>query len=99
MVTTLQYNQGVTKESKSIYTDILWYTKMEPKRSITTIKLDKQTKARLDKLKIHKRETYDDILQEILKILNLCKFDPAQARHKLHEIDDMRKKLNKKEKK
>jgi len=57
---------------------------------ITTIKLDKETKVRLDKLKVHKRESYDDVLQKILSILNLCKINPLQARLKLKEIDRIR---------
>ena len=54
---------------------------------ITTIKLEKETKKRLDKLKVHKRESYDDVLQKILSILNVCRVNPFQARIKLKEID------------
>lgn len=54
---------------------------------ITTIKLNKKTKARLDKLKSYKRETYDDILQKILEILNLCKLSSEKAKAKLIQID------------
>jgi len=54
---------------------------------ITTIKLEKATKKRLDKLKVHKRESYDDVLQKILSILNVCRANPLQARMKLKEID------------
>ncbi len=54
---------------------------------ITTIKLEKTTKKRLDKLKVHKRESYDDVLQKILSILNVCHVNPLQARAKLKEID------------
>ena len=35
----------------------------------TTIKLNKKTKLRLDKLKEYKRETYDEILEKMLEIL------------------------------
>jgi hypothetical protein len=58
---------------------------------VTTIKLEKETKNRLDKLKIHKRETYNDVLQKILSILNLCRADPSGAMMKLREIDKIRK--------
>ena len=57
---------------------------------ITTIKLYKETKSRLDKLKLHKRESYDDIIQRILSLLNLLKTNPFQARFKLDEIDKAR---------
>jgi len=58
---------------------------------ITTIKLTKETKSRLDKLKIHKRESYDGVLQKIFSILNLCKANPFQAKAKLDEIDRIRR--------
>ncbi len=50
---------------------------------ITTIKLNKNTKARLDKLRVYKRETYDEILQEALDILNLSRTFPERARARL----------------
>ena len=56
-------------------------------QNITTIKLEKDTKARLDKLRIHKKESYDEVIQKVLGLLNLCKIDPFKARNKLHEID------------
>ncbi len=54
---------------------------------ITTIKLDKETKLRLDKLKVHPKESYDEILQKILYILNLCKSGSSEARARLLAID------------
>lgn len=54
---------------------------------ITTIKVDKETKLRLDKLKIHEKESYDEILQKILYILNLCKSGSSEARARLLAID------------
>ena len=60
---------------------------------VTTIKLDKATKKRLDKLKIHKRETYDEVLQRILGILNLCVENPMGAKIKLARIHKTRKEL------
>jgi hypothetical protein len=65
---------------------------------ITTIKLNKKTKERLDKLKIHNRESYDEVIQEVLKILNLCKVNPFQAKAKLQEIDKIRVSFEKKNK-
>ena len=54
----------------------------------TTIKLDKKTKERLDHLKEYKRETYDDLLQKILEILNICKANPERARARLATRND-----------
>jgi len=54
---------------------------------ITTIKLSKYTKERLDHLKVHHRETYEEIIEKILEILNICKINPAKAHHKLLALD------------
>ena len=61
--------------------------------NITTIKLDKETKSSLDKLKVHTKESYDEILQKVLYILNLCKSGSSEARARLLAIDKA-KKLN-----
>lgn len=61
---------------------------------ITTIKLQKKTKSRLDKLKIHKRESYDEAIQKILEILNICRIQPEKARAKLIEIDKIHAQSN-----
>lgn len=57
---------------------------------ITTIKVNVKTKARLDSLKIHPKESYEEIMRKILGILNMCKFNPSAARTKLLEIDRQR---------
>lgn len=54
---------------------------------ITTIKLYRGTKVRLDKLKEHARESYDELIQKILFILNVLKKDPDQAKLTLDKID------------
>lgn len=59
---------------------------------ITTIKLSRETKSRLDNLKEYRRETYDEILQKILNILNVCKINPDRARTNLAVIDRKRRK-------
>ena len=57
---------------------------------ITTIKLEKETKRRLDKLKAHPKESYNEILQKILYILNLCKAGSGEARARLLAIDKIK---------
>ena len=54
---------------------------------VTTIKINKETKQRLDKLKEHNRETYDQILRKILFILNISKKNPEKARKLMNKID------------
>ena len=64
---------------------------------ITTIKLKKSTKSRLDKLKTHKRDSYEDVTQRIMEILNLCRIKPEKAKEKLVEIDRQNKAISQKE--
>src|SRR5688572_2932966 len=54
---------------------------------VTTVKVMKITKERLDHLRLYKRETYDEIIQKILEILNICRVNPDAAQHKLITLD------------
>jgi len=63
------------------------------KNKITTIKIGKETKSRIDKLRTHKRETYEDIIKNLINILNLCKINPLKARSKLLAIDKVHKQI------
>ncbi len=62
---------------------------------ITTIKLSEATKSRLDKLRYYKRETYEEIVERILGILNLCKINPEKARSKLIALDKAHRNIEK----
>ena len=55
--------------------------------NITTVKIFKQTKLRLDRLKEHERETYEQVLRKILFILNLSKKNPERAQRMFNKID------------
>ena len=69
--------------------------------SITTIKLQRQTKARLEHLKEHERETYDQAIRKILYILNRIRKDPVSGNRLLSRIDQniKRKTINLKKQK
>ena len=60
---------------------------------ITTLKLEKETKERLEKLREHKRETYDEIIRKILFILNKVRVEPEKAQGILEIIHEKRKRL------
>ena len=53
----------------------------------TTIKLEKATKARLDKLKEYEKESYNEVLKKMLHILNLVRKSPSNGNRLLVEID------------
>ena len=72
--------------------------KKEDLSTITTIKLLEETKQRLEKLREHKRESYDDILRKILYILNVVREDPEKSKKILERIDDLRHRMFEEEK-
>lgn len=60
---------------------------------ITTIKLLETTKSRLNHLKIHQRETYEEVLERMLEIINLSRNNPERAQSRLIRIDKQRRML------
>lgn len=60
---------------------------------ITTIKLLEETKFRVEKLREHKRESYDDILRKILYVLNIARDDPDKAKRILEKISSLRQRM------
>jgi len=75
--------------------DILTYPRKYMAK-ITTIKIEEETKKRLDKLKTHRRDTYEDILKNIFRILNITRANPAKARFILKKIDRIQRKISQK---
>lgn len=61
------------------------------KAEITTIKLAKKTKERLDHLKEHDTESYDNIINKALNIINICLSKPLLANRILRDIERNRK--------
>lgn len=59
---------------------------------ITTIKITKDTRERLNKLKEYERETFNDILNKMFYVLNTCKKTPEKAQKILNNIDKRIKK-------
>lgn len=53
----------------------------------TTIKISKQTKNRLDILREYRRESYEEILEKMINLLNICKINALKSREKLNKID------------
>ena len=72
--------------------------KKSPAEKVTTLKLLEETKMRIEKLREHKRESYDDILRKILYILNIAREDPEKARKVLVRISALRQRMLEEEK-
>lgn len=56
------------------------------KRQETTIKLKRKTKSRLDNLKEHPRESYDEVLNKTLNIINITIKNPVAGAKILRNI-------------
>ncbi len=54
---------------------------------ITTIKIERETKSRLDNLKEHANESYEEVIKKILYILNLIRKNPLLGNKALSSID------------
>ncbi len=67
--------------------------KKSPNEKITTIKLLEETKLRIEKLREHKRESYDDILRKILYVLNTARDSPEKAKRILERISELRERM------
>ncbi len=72
--------------------------KKSPAEKITTIKLLEETKLRIEKLREHKRESYDDILRKILYVLNTARESPEKAKRVLERIAGLRQRMLEEEK-
>ena len=54
---------------------------------ITTMKIEGQTKERLDKLKEYERESYNEVIKKILYLLNVFRKNPLLGNKVLSRID------------
>ncbi|MEN9625996.1 MAG: hypothetical protein RL557_324 [archaeon] len=59
----------------------------DKKEEVTTIKVYRGTKERLNKLREYGRESYDEVLRKMFFIINSLKKDPQQAQKILDKID------------
>lgn len=60
---------------------------------ITTLKLQEETKGRLNKLRENKNESYDDIIRKILYVLNVTREEPFKAKRVLERISELRERM------
>jgi len=67
------------------------------KNKITTIKLEKSTKSRLDGLKEHERETYNEVINKMLNIINITVRNPVAGAKIFRRIKVRKNRKNHKE--
>lgn len=55
---------------------------------ITTMKIEIETKERLDRLKEHEKESYNQVIKKMLHLLNIFRKNPEQGNKILRAIDN-----------
>ena len=61
----------------------------------TTIKIQKDTKAEIDKFREYKNESYDEVLRKLLYIVKSIKKDPELSKEAIQSIEAARKRMDK----
>ena len=61
----------------------------------TTIKINKDTKAEIDRYREYKNESYDEVLRKLLYIIKSIKKDPDLSKEAIQVIEAARKRMNK----
>lgn len=60
-------------------------------KKITTIKLENETKGRLEHLREHEKESYDEIIKKMLYIINAFSKNPALGNRILRNIERIKR--------
>jgi phosphoribosyl-ATP pyrophosphohydrolase len=55
--------------------------------SITTMKISTETKERLNHIKEYDRETYNELVNKLFYIINICRKEPLKAQKILENLD------------
>jgi hypothetical protein len=57
----------------------------------TTIKIKTKTRTKLEHFKIHTKETYNDVIERLLNIVNDDDLDPQTIKNLRKSLDDIEK--------
>ena len=61
---------------------------------LTTIQITKKTKDRLEKIKSYRRETYDELVNKLIGVLEIVESEPELKAEVIEEMDLAQKELN-----
>ena len=61
----------------------------------TTIRLNPETKSRLDEFRQYKSESYDELLRKLIHIVRTCEKEPKLSQKTIQEIKEAREKIKK----
>ncbi len=61
----------------------------------TTIRLNPETKVKLDEFRQYKNESYDEIVRKVIVIAKTCEKEPKLSQRTLQEIKEARERIKK----
>lgn len=59
----------------------------------TTIRLNRETKFKLDKFRQYKNESYNELINKLMFIANMCEKEPKLSQRTIKEIKEAREKI------
>jgi len=61
----------------------------------TTIRLNPETKTKLDEFRQYKNESYDELVRKLIHLAKTCEKDPRLSKKALEEIKEARERIKK----
>jgi len=61
----------------------------------TTIRLNPETKARLDEFRQYKSESYDELVRKLIHVVRTCEKEPKLSQKTIQEIKEARERIKK----
>jgi len=61
---------------------------------LTTIQIKKKTRAKLEKFKSYKRETFDELVNKLIQVAEIVENEPELKQEVIEEMDAAQKELN-----
>lgn len=61
----------------------------------TTIKLNSETKTKLDEFKQYKNESYDELVRKLIYLAKMCEKEPKLSQKTILEIREARERIKK----
>jgi predicted transcriptional regulator len=61
----------------------------------TTIRLNPETKLRLDEFRQYKSESYDELVRKLIHIAKICEKEPRLSKKAIQEIREARERIKK----
>ncbi len=61
----------------------------------TTVRINQETKAKLNEFRQHKGESYDELIRKLIYLTKMCEKDPKLSQKAINEINEAREKVRK----